>query len=139
LDEFANFGTALGNKLKGAGFDDVKAFLQGSAVTGVRARSKTGIPAGTPFDVLKQSDFDIALVSPKLLAKAKELGIPTRSAGSRTAPLRTGNLHQLGIADLPESLRKMLYKSDGRQINFMIYESVEAAMRRGPSVGVPGL
>ena len=138
LDEFVNFGSALGKRLKAAGYDDVQAVIQGSAVTAVRARSKIGIPAGTPFDVIKQSDFDVALVSPKMFAKAKELGIPLRGK-TRTAPLRRGNLHQFDIADLPDELLRTLYKGDGRQINFMIFESMEEALKRGPSVGVPGL
>jgi len=139
LDEFGNFGSALGKRLKAAGYDDVQAVIQGSAATGVRARSKVGIPSGTPFDIIKQSDFDVALVSPKMFAKAKELGIPLRGGKTRTAPLRRGNLHQFDIADLPDSLLRTLYKGDGRQINFMIFESMEEALKRGASVGVPGL
>jgi len=138
MDEFGNFGSALRKRLDDAGFDDVQAVLHGSSVTGVRANSKVGIPAGTPFDVIKHSDFDVAIVSPTMFAKAKELNIPLRGAKTRTAPLRRGNLHQFDIADLPEVLRRTLYKHEGRQINFMIFETMEDALKRGPSIGVPG-
>jgi filamentous hemagglutinin len=140
-EEFTNFGTTLGKRLKRSGYDDIQAVLHGSAVTGVRATSKLklGIPAGTPFDAMKMSDFDVALVSPKLLAKAKEIGIPTRgSAKMRTGELWPGNLHSLGIGDVRDVLSKTLYYHDGRKINFMIFGSLEEALSRGPSIRIPG-
>jgi hypothetical protein len=141
VDEFVNFGTALGTKLKAAGYDDIKTVLHGSAVTGVRATSKTklGIPAGAPFDAMIMSDFDIALVSPKLLARAKELGIPTRGAAKmRTGELWPGNLNALGIGDIRQVLSKTLYQQNGRKLNFMIFGSMEEALSRGPSIRIPG-
>jgi len=138
VDEFGNFGAAITRKMRGAGYDDVQAVLQGSGVTGARAMSKPGIPAGTPFDVLKASDFDVALVSPKLLAKAKELGIPLRGGGYRTGPLWPGNLRAMGVGDLSDDLLKTLYQHEGRRINFMIFESMEEALKRGPSIRIPG-
>jgi hypothetical protein len=136
-EEFETFGSVLNSKMTKAGYSDVQAVLQGSAVTGVRANSKPGIPAGTPFDVIKSSDFDVAIVSPTLLSKAKELHIPLRSKDTRTGPLRRADLSRLGLGDLPKSLLDTLYKRDGRQINFMIFESLEDALKRGPSIEVP--
>ncbi|MEM9359906.1 MAG: hypothetical protein AAGB04_27290, partial [Pseudomonadota bacterium] len=47
--------------------------------------------------------FDIAISSPQILAKAKELGIPTRGKGTR-ALLQEDALEELGLDHLVESL-----------------------------------
>ena len=112
--------------------------FQGSSVTGVRRFSKPGIPAGTPFDVLKQSDFDIAISSKQLIAKAKELGIPLRGKGTRTRPLTRLDLEKLGLDSLPNALRRRIYRdANGRDINFIITDTLETAFSRGPSLPVP--
>lgn len=82
--------------------------------------------------------FDVALVSPTLFAKAKDLGIPLRGGQTRTAPLRTGNLRALGIGDIENELLNTLYQHEGRPIRFMIFESMERAQNRGPSIRIPG-
>ena len=88
---------------------------------------------GVPFDVGRVSDFDIALASPSLLQRAKELGIGLRSGGIRTGPLGLEDLQRLGLYDLARELTGLA----GRDVHFMIYGTVEAAINRVPSILVP--
>jgi hypothetical protein len=122
--EFTSFADELHDGLRRAGHDDVVAVFQGSSVTGRSFRT------GAPFDVGRVSDFDVALADPQLLARARSLGIPLRSAGSRTGPLTTAHLHRLGLHDLARSLSARA----GRDVNFMIYRSVDGATARLPSI-----
>jgi filamentous hemagglutinin len=126
-DEFQKFGACLYDGLKRAGFEDVNAIFQGSAVTGVKHKT------GEPFDVGRHSDFDIALAGGRLFERARELGIGLRSKGTRTGPLRGRELEKLGIIEL----RTLLSQMAGRRVNFMIYENTSDALERGPSIVVP--
>jgi filamentous hemagglutinin len=96
-------------------------------VTGVK------FTTGAPFDVGRVSDFDIALASPDLFERAQDLGIEIRGGGIRTAPLEKTDLVELGLYDLREKLSGLA----GRDVNFMIYKSIEAATNRSPSIVVP--
>jgi RHS repeat-associated protein len=136
-DEFANFGDELQAGLRGIGIDDAHGILQGSSVTGVRRFSKPGIPAGTPFDAIRTSDFDVAIASPQLLRRADSLGIPLRGRGTRSQPLGALDLQALGLQDLPGNLSQRLFKSNGRDINLIITNSAETAFSRGPSIRIP--
>ncbi len=127
IDEFKNFGSDLYSGLENAGYGDVTAIFQGSSVTGVSYHT------GQPFDVGRVSDFDVALASPELLARATELGIDLRSAGSRTGPLKVRDLELLGLTELSAQLSRQA----GRPVNFMIFDTVEAATSRAPSIFVP--
>jgi RHS repeat-associated protein len=121
---FNDFVLSLKRGLRRAGLDDVQPILQGSAVTGRSFRT------GIAFDVGRVSDFDVALISSKLLARAKGQGIPLRSGGARSAPLLPEHLQRLGLSDLAEQLSNQA----GRPVNFMIYETTEAALSRAPSI-----
>jgi hypothetical protein len=136
-DEFANFGDELRAGLRGIGIDDAQGILQGSSVTGVRRFSKPGIPAGTPFDAIQTSDFDVAISSRQLLQRADSLGIPLRGRDTRSQPLSPLDLEALGLQDLPGNLRQRLFSSSGRDINFIITDSAETAFSRGPSIRIP--
>jgi hypothetical protein len=94
VDEFTEFGTRLSSGLGDAGYGGVQVIFQGSSVTGVKFKT------GVAFDVGRVSDFDIALASPDLLQRAKELGIELRSRGTRTGPLQPQDLIKLGLHDL---------------------------------------
>lgn len=123
--EFRNFGNEIYSGLREAGMrDGVTAVFQGSSVTGKSYR--TGKPFGP------HSDFDVALTGEGLLARAKKAGIPLRSGGTRTGPLKGADLQKMGLAELRESL------TDGanREVNFMIYRSVQDATSRSPSIVV---
>ncbi len=95
---FDEFGGNLNTGLRNAGYDDVQGIFQGSSVTGKSYRT------GQAFDVGRVSDFDVALSSPTLLQRAKDLGIPLRSQGARTAPLNPAHLEQLGLSDVATQL-----------------------------------
>ncbi|MGY5135680.1 RHS repeat domain-containing protein, partial [Streptomyces nigrescens] len=121
--EFAEFGLNLRSGLKELGHGEVTPVLQGSAVTG---RSfKTGNAFGP------KSDFDVALVSSELLNRAKGAGVSLRSRGTRTGPLRPDDLRKLRLGDFRE---KMSESVGGREVNFMIYGSLEGATGRAPSI-----
>lgn len=102
-------------------------FFRGSSVTGVKYTT------GAPFDVGRVSDFDIALTSPELFQRAKELGIGLRGGGTRTIPLKKEQLETLGLWDLAEELSHRA----GRRVSFMIYDSAESVLKRGPAILVP--
>jgi RHS repeat-associated protein len=124
-NEFAQFGTRLKEGLRNSGYEDVQAIFQGSSVTGEK------FTTGAPFDVGRVSDFDIALASPDLLQRAKQIGVELRSKGTRTGPLKdVKHLKELGLYDL----QRELSESAGRPVNFMIYESIEDAISRSPSI-----
>ena len=125
--DFAAFGGDLYDRLRVAGYHDVTAILQGSSVTGQSFRT------GAAFDVGRESDFDIALASPRLLDRARELGIGLRSGGTRTGPLTASQMQRLGLGDLATTLGT----TAGRPIHFMIFASAAGATARGPSIEVP--
>ena len=126
-DEFASFGNNLNSGLKKAGFRDTQAIFQGSSVTGKSFRT------GKPFDVGRRSDFDIALAGDGIFSKAQSLGIPLRSGGTRTGPLRASDLKKLGLSNLSSQLGSQA----GRPVNFMIFQSPANATARAPSIVVP--
>jgi filamentous hemagglutinin len=114
--------------LRAAGYRDVEPMMRGSAVTGENFRT------GVPFDVRRTSDYDVALVSPTLMQRAIELGIPLRGGGTRTEPTRGRSLEGLGLASVRDTLRAQ----EGRPVSFMIYSSRYAVTRRGPSRPILG-
>ncbi|MEV0204291.1 RHS repeat-associated core domain-containing protein [Streptomyces sp. NPDC050788] len=121
-EEFSSFGSRLQSGLRQAGYEDVTAAMQGSSVTGKSFR--TGKPFGP------HSDFDVALTGADILARAKKAGIPLRSSGTRTRPLKGADLEKMGLAGLREGLTKSM----GRDVNFMVYGSLEGAVGRSPSI-----
>lgn len=128
LTHFSEFATDLNTGLRRAGVSDVQPILQGSAITGKSFRT------GRPFDVGRVSDFDVALGSRALLRRAEGLGIKLRSNGTRTGPLRNADLQKLGLRGLKDEMSRQA----GREVNFMIFESAEAALARSPGVLLPG-
>lgn len=126
-NEFNQFGQRLKEGFRSAGYNDVRAIFQGSAVTGKK------FTTGQPFDVGRISDFDIALASPTLMSRAKKLGIGLRSRGTRTEPLTEEHIKLLGLSELVRDLSSQAK----REVNFMIYQSVETAVQRAPSIQIP--
>jgi RHS repeat-associated protein len=126
-EAFGQFGATLNKGLADAGYADAHALLQGSAATGRSFRT------GAAFDVGRLSDFDIALGSPTLFARAQGLGVGLRSAGTRTGPLSATQVKQLGLGPLQNSLSLMA----GRDVRFMIYKDAAGAAARAPSVPIP--
>lgn len=126
-ESFAAFGRRLRAGMREAGLADTQPALQGSAVSG------RSFHTGAPFDLGRTSDFDVTIASPAAMERARALGIGLRSGGTRTGPLTTAQLDQLGLGDLARQLRQDL----GRKVHFMLYESIEAASARGPLIVVP--
>ena len=126
--EFEQFGKSLHDGLASAGYRDVDAALQGSSVTGHAFR-----PPNKPFDVGRVSDYDVALSSPELFQRAKDVGVGVRQQGTRTGPLRPEDLNRLGLSDLSAHLSA----EAGRPVNFMIFRSIGDATSRSPSIPVP--
>jgi hypothetical protein len=125
---FLKFGDELYGGLRSAGVTDAQAGFQGSSVTGFRFR-----PPNDPFDLGRLSDFDVAIASPSLLRRAKELGIGVRSQGSRTGPLFPNEISMLGLAELQTSLSA----SAGRPVKFMLFESFDTVAIKAPTIPVP--
>jgi filamentous hemagglutinin len=124
---FQQFGRTARAELAAAGHADAEPFIRGSAVTGY------SYTTGEAFDVGRRSDYDVVLVSPTLMRRAEDLGIPLRGQGSRTWALRNRELEKLGLSDL----RRAVESQAGREVTFMIYRSREAVERRGPYLLVP--
>ncbi|MEU6593683.1 RHS repeat-associated core domain-containing protein [Streptomyces sp. NPDC046881] len=120
--EFNQFKAQINSGLRDVGIEGATAVFQGSSVTGKSFR--TGRPFGP------HSDFDVALAGESLLERAKQAGIPLRSGGTRTGPLKGADLEKMGLGEL----RGKLTKSVNREVNFMIYRSVKDATSRAPSI-----
>ena len=127
-ENYVAFGQSLRDGLRGAGYRDVEPMIRGSAVTGESFRT------GQPFDVGRRSDYDISLVSPTLMQRAIDLGIPLRGGGTRTRPLSQNDLNDLGLIGLAGRLSRQME----RDVNLMIYSSRGSVTRRGPSRPILG-
>ncbi|MGW2874733.1 DUF6531 domain-containing protein [Streptomyces sp. NPDC001233] len=123
--EYNEFTQQLYSGLNDAGYSDSTAIFQGSSVTGQSFKT------GQPFR--DESDYDIALAGVDLLEKAKKAGVGLRSGGTRTGPLRDVDLRKMRLSGLAEELSE----KTGREVHFMIYESVEGATDRAPSMIAP--
>ena len=119
-EDFGRFTHCLKSGLA----DGTQALFQGSIVTGRSYRS------GETFDIGRQSDIDIALVGSDLFEKAKALPLKVKD-GTRIGPLSTKHLEDLGLLTLQRQLSDLA----GRPVNFMLFNSIEAALRR-PSLWV---
>lgn len=127
--QFQDFNSALCSGLKsasgvgGSGYC-VSAGVGGSAVTGSQYKR------GVPFDEGRQSDYDIVLSDPGLLAKAEAMGIPTYDNGLRTGPLDDNELRELGLYDL----ERQLTAKAGRPVHFLLYNSLVDDYSRSPYI-----
>lgn len=129
--EFLRFSETLHVELRRAQVRDAEVFLQGSAVTGRAFDRATGAWTGAKFDVGRRSDFDVAICSQSLFARAKEQGIEIRQ--SRTEPLHSQDLlRRMGLDQAAATLSRQA----GRPVRFMVFESSQAALQR-PSLPIP--
>ncbi|MBA3708267.1 MAG: hypothetical protein H0W83_05560 [Planctomycetes bacterium] len=131
LDQYKAFSLELRKGLEKAGHKDAEPIFQGSSVTGVNFEK------GIPFDSQYISDFDIAIVSPSLMKRAKELGVKLRPDGKRRGPLSLefsqATLEKLGL----KSMISDLTRAAGREVNIMVYDSPTFAITKQPSMLVP--
>ena len=139
--QFQQFGSDLHDGFTNAGYPDATAQVQGSGATGVSFGGKN--PDGTPRPFGPHSDYDVAVISPDLLAKAKALDQAKlqawkdggkkgkkpqsilRGGGTRTGPLHGKELRELGLNDLANEMEKKY----GREVNFMAFQDAAAAGR----------
>lgn len=122
---YGEFTQELYSGLRAAGCNDSTAIFQGSSVTGQSFKT------GEPFR--PDSDYDIALAGSDLIEQARKAGVGLRSGGTRTGPLRDVDLRKMRLSGLAEALSE----KGGREVHFMIYESVESATGRAPSMIAP--
>jgi len=118
--------------LAAGGATKARVALRGSAVTGRKFDDKAGTYSGRPFDgdPTDPSDYDLAIVSPEFLEKAKELEVPLAQGGRRTGVLREGDLKRLGLEQLVQGLKQ----HGDRDINVMIYGTFKSLRERGPAM-----
>ena len=128
-ESYAQFGNSLRQGFAGAGYADTVPMIRGSSVTGESFRT------GRPFDAdpAHRSDFDVAIVSPMLAQRAQDLGVRFREGGSRTGPLSERQMRDLGLVDI----WRQSEREAGRDVSFMVYQSIDSVTRRGPSRPIP--
>lgn len=120
--QLKQFGIQIFNFFSKKGFKNIEVFMQGSSVTG------RSYETGKIFDTGRKSDFDIAVVSEKLLdlAKSKKLAKETHPY---SLPLKFKDMKELGFSDFVLALQKQY----GREVNFRFYKSLEELNRKGKS------
>ncbi len=125
--ELKQFANIFKEGLLKTGDSEALGVLRGSSVTGVSYKT------GLPFDMGRRSDLDLAIVSPKLLDRAKELGIELRGIGTRTGPLNFRNTFERTLLKefSLKTLEKQLSNFTNRKTSFVIYKSEEELSKRG--------
>jgi len=127
MQEFRDFGGRLRSEFERGGHRDAEHYLRGSALTG------RSFKEGRPFDRgPNPSDLDIAIVSQTLVRRAEELRVPLMGQG-RTVAIKRRQLDALGLT----SQARRLSDAQGRDVNFMIYRSLDVIKRRGPYRSIP--
>ncbi|MES9852671.1 MAG: hypothetical protein ABW170_12685 [Candidatus Thiodiazotropha sp. L084R] len=129
--EFLKFSKMLRQGLPGG----VEPVFKGSSVTGVKAMSSKGIPAGTPFDVARKSDFDVALISEDLATRASLLdGVKIKTQPTRIGPIGVNSdlAKHLQLNDLLMQLENLA----GRKVDFTLFDSHKGGFR-GETILVP--
>jgi hypothetical protein len=125
--EFGAFGQKVREGLQKAGVRDGQAYLQGSAITGIKYTS------GEIFDVGRTSDWDLAISSPSLFAKLQQMGAKVKG-GSRIGPLTTAQLEKLGLIEVVHDLKQKA----GRDVFIMVYKTPQdLKSRNSQSIYVP--
>lgn len=117
--------------------------MEGSAVTGrrfERIAAPVG-PTGTPFNLGRLSDFDVAIVSDSLYAQAKVArpSIPMSGdlAAMQTQQLKPEHLKQLGLVDLDRAAHEAILDATGiaHPVHFVIRPSKAPAKLSLPLTG----
>jgi hypothetical protein len=115
--------------------EGVEPVFKGSSVTGAKAVSSKGIPVGTPFDVGRQSDFDIGLISEDLATQASLLdGVRIKTDPTRIGPIGVDSdlAKHLQLNDLLIELQSQA----GRKVEFTLFDSHESGFK-GETILVP--
>lgn len=122
---FRRFVSRTDVEFKAAGYDDVEAFMQGSATSGAKYNNGNPIQLDSRAGITP-SDYDVAIVSPQLLSKADELGL--KMSGEMT-PYQ---IAALGLSDVQEALTKA--SKGGKIVNFKLYRSVDDVYSYGKTI-----
>lgn len=113
--QFREFVRETYTELQRRGLVDADVYLQGSAVSGIKHSGNE------PIDVengISPSDYDLGIVCPTLLEKARELGLDILHG-----PLGELEIEQLGLRQMKLRLEQMTkYEVP---VNFKVYETVE--------------
>jgi len=104
--QFQQFAGDLYAGFAAAGYGDIIATVQGSGATNQSHET------GRAFDEARVSDYDVAIQSPQLVARAVELGISLNGALDDVA------LKRLGLA----ALRAQLSAAREREVNFLVVD-----------------
>lgn len=125
--EFRSFSWETRSTLALSGNADAEPYLRGSSVTGYRYEN------GEPFDFGTRSDLDFAVVSPRLLQRAQDLGIQTLGKGTRTFPLSQAQMEGLQIGNVVNQIGA----ATGRRSTIVIFRDATSLDSRGPNVRLP--
>lgn len=131
--KYLEFGNSLIQSLQKIGIKDAGLYIRGSSVTGKSFRN------GRAFDIGRISDWDVSIASSTLLSRAKELGIPMMSKGTRSIPLDLEKLDgviHLKMLDLEKPLVQ-LSQMMNRNVSVMIYENEAKVIQRGNFLNIP--
>ena len=112
---FERFVQRFSGEFSSAGFDDAQGFMQGSAASGVK---HSGEVLDARMGVLP-SDYDVAVVSPKLVQRAQTLGLNVFNG-----PLSADEVGALGLTDAQNALSAS--SKYQLPVNFKIYDSAGA-------------
>lgn len=112
---FSRFVRNVDEEMARAGFDDVQAFMQGSTASGVKHSTKQALDARAG---IMPKDYDVAIVSPKLAARAAELGLTDIFHG----PMTSKHIAALGLSEGQAYLTTA--SKGGLPVNFKLYRSV---------------
>ena len=128
MEQFRGFGWETRSALARSGNADADVYLRGSAVTGYSYRT------GEAFDVGRRSDYDFAIVSSRLLNKAREFGVRLSRKGDRT--FRALSDKDLMALELSGAMAEIRARSR-QESSIMIYRDSAAVEHRGPNIRLP--
>ena len=121
---FQRFAYTARDDFAEVGYDDATLFMQGSMVTG--RRHSTGEMLDARNKILP-GDYDIAVVSPQLVARAEDLGIDVFHG-----PLTSSDVAALGLTDVQTHLSATA--KHRVPVNFKVFRSAEDVYESGPTI-----
>jgi hypothetical protein len=107
--------------------EGMKLVLEGSGVTGRRYdRLVSNTPTGAPFNVGRLSDYDVAIISPELFARATaaKISMTAKNGAPRTDPLKPAELKLLNLEGLAKAANDAVLQRTGipQPVNLKLYE-----------------
>lgn len=121
---YEKFKSTLSLGLRRTRYPNTVPIMQGSSVTGFKYTT------GEPFDVGRESDYDVALAGSEIFRAASAAKVKVRSGGIRTAPLNRRAVARLGLRPLQRALMEI----SKREVKFMVYRDPAEAVADKPSI-----